>query len=282
MTTRQFGFSEYCTPMWSLEEDLQHFRAAGATCFELSEAKMEHQRMEEQLALIRESGLHVSTVQPAVESFFDVKLSATKVTLEANRESLHNSVEFLGKSRIADRFNTISGVLPDYSWAEALPYFAKEYRELCRRAADYEIKVMIEPLHPIYCGLDSMISTFSEAAQLVDAVGADNLGFTFDVWHVWQQATVYEDIFKHADRIWAVHISDWKPIRCAVDRHIPGDGQIPLGKLMRTLEAAGYDNGYLVEFFSDRLLPDSLWRQDMDHVLRLCKMGFDKAWEASV
>lgn len=280
MISRPFGFSEYCTPMWSLEEDLQHYRAAGATCFELLESKIPCQEVEEKLDLVRQSGLRVSNVQPAVESFFDVKLSPTKGTLEANRQSLHNSVEFLGRSRICDRFNTISGVLPECSWVEALPHFVREYRELCRRAADYDIKIMVEPLHPIYCGLDSMISTFAEAAQLVDAVGADNLGFTFDVWHVWDQPNVYDDIRKYADRIWAVHISDWRPVRCAADRRIPGDGEIPLGKLLRALEATGREYSYLVEFFSDRLLPDSLWRQDMDMVLRRCKEGFDKAWQA--
>jgi sugar phosphate isomerase/epimerase len=66
-----------------------------------------------------------------------------------------------------------------------------------------------------------------------------------------------------------------------VDRHIPGEGQIPLGKLLRALEETGYDNGYLVEFFSDYLLPDSLWREDMVNVLRRCRKGFAKAWEGS-
>jgi hypothetical protein len=44
-------------------------------------------------------------------------------------------------------------------------------------------------------------------------------------------------------------------VRCAVDRHIPGDGLIPLHRLMHIIEGTGYRNGYLVEFFSDLLLP---------------------------
>jgi sugar phosphate isomerase/epimerase len=122
-------------------------------------------------------------------------------------------------------------------------------------------------------------SSLDEAAQLIDEVNLENLGITFDVWHLWQQATIYDDIQKYRDRIWAVHISDWRPLRCAVDRHVPGEGEIPLG-LLSALEAVQYDNGYLVEFFSDWLLPDSLWRQDMDSVLRRCKEGFDRAWKA--
>jgi len=70
MVSREFGFSEYCTPMWTLEEDLQHFRDAGATCIEVSQAKLNPDRLDEQLCLLRDSGLRVSTVQPAVESYF--------------------------------------------------------------------------------------------------------------------------------------------------------------------------------------------------------------------
>lgn len=278
MAFPEFGFSEYCTPMWSLEEDLQHFRHAGATCIEVRQTKLNPDRLDEQLCLLRESGLRVSTVQPTIESFFEVKLSDTLGELDSNRKALYQSVEFVGQHQIGDRLNTISGVIPGKTWAEALPEMAREYRALCRRAADYGIKIMVEPLHPVYCGLDSMFVGPDEAAQLIDAVGADNLGITFDVWHVWQTPSVYEEIKKYAERIWAVHISDWKPLRCAVDRHVPGEGEIPLGKLMHALDAAGYRNGYLVEFFSDLLLSDSLWRQDMDDVLQRCRQGFEKAW----
>jgi len=52
-----------------------------------------------------------------------------------------------------------------------------------------------------------------------------------------------------------------------------------MGRQFHTLEDAGYADGYAVEFFSDWLLPDSLWKQNMADVLRRCKAGFDKAWE---
>jgi sugar phosphate isomerase/epimerase len=276
----EFGFSQYCTPMWSLEEDLRYFREAGATCMELCESKLQPDQLERQLDLVRASGLRVSCFQPAVESFFEVKLSATLGQLEANRASLHQTVERLGRSRIGDRINTISGVIPGQSWAEALPAMAREYRELCKRAADHGVKIMVEPLHPIYCGLDSMFSTFQEAFQLIESVGATNLGMTCDLWHVWQHEEIDAELIRYAPYIWTVHISDWKPVRCAVDRHIPGDGLIPLHRLMHVLERAGYGNGYLVEFFSDLLLPDSLWRQDMRDVLRRCRKGFEDAWAA--
>src|SRR5260370_2305089 len=168
MVPREFGFSEYCTPMWSFEEDLRHFRKAGATCLELLEAKLKADKLDEQLALLRESGLRVSTVQPAVESFFNVKLSRTMGNLDANRQSLYRSVELVGKYRLGDRINTLSGVLPSRTWEEALPTVAGEYRELCKRAADRGVKIMIEPLNPVYCGLDSLFSCLKRAARLID------------------------------------------------------------------------------------------------------------------
>ena len=278
--SREFGFSEYSTPMWTFEEDLAHFRAAGAECLELCEAKLKKEGLDRQLEALKESGLRVSSIQPAFPTFFGTKLSPCLDSLEANRQAIFQTVELVGRHGIGDRLNTVTGIIPGKTWSEALPTVASEFKELCRRARHYGIKIMIEPLHPIYCGLDSMFSTLGEAAQLVDAVGADNMGITLDVWHVWFQGTVYEDIRKYVDRIWTVHISDAKPPRCALDRHILGEGLIPLGKLFHTFEEAGYNDGYTVEFFSDWLLPDSLWRQNMDDVLRRCKAGFDKAWKA--
>jgi sugar phosphate isomerase/epimerase len=279
MSSREFGISEYSTPMWGFEEDLTHFRAAGAACVELCEAKLKPEILDRQLAALKESGLRVSSFQPTVPAFFDVKLSPSRGALEGNRRSLFNSVSMAGQYKLGDRLNTITGVIPRVTWAEAIPTLAGEYRELCKRAKEFGIKIMIEPLTPMYCGLDSMISTLDQAAELIDAVGEENFGITLDVYHVWQQAEVYDQIKKYASRIWAVHINDWKPVRCASDRHVPGEGEIPLGKFFHALEQAGYNNGYVVEFFSDWLLPDSLWRQPMDDVLRRCKAGFDKAWE---
>ena len=279
MSSREFGFSEYTTPMWGFEEDLTHFRAAGAACLELCEAKLKPEILDRQLAALKESGLRVSSIQPTVPAFFDVKLSPTGGTLERNRQALYKTVSVAGQYSLGDRLNTVTGVIPGVTWPEAISTIAREYRELCKRAKEFGIKVMIEPLTPIYCGLDSMISSLDQAADLINAVGEENFGMTLDVYHVWQQEEVYDQIKRYASRIWTVHINDWKPVRCASDRRVPGEGDIPLGKLFHALEQAGYDNGFVVEIFSDWLLPDSLWRQPMDEVLRRCKAGFDKAWE---
>lgn len=279
MVLPEFGFSQYCTPMWGFEEDLKHFHAAGADCVAICEAKLDPAILDQQMEALWQSGLRVSSIHPTVAAFFDVKLSRTKGNLEANRRSLYQTVEVAGRNRLGDRLNTITGVIPRLTWNEALPLVASEFRELCKRTRDHGLKVMIEPLNPVYCGLDSMISTLDEAYQLLEAVEADNLGITLDVWHVWQQDAIYDQIRQYANYIWTVHINDWKPLRCTVDRHVPGEGQIPLGKLLCALDSIGFRNGYIVEFFSDWLLPDSLWRQDMDDVLRRSRAGFERAWE---
>lgn len=264
--------------MWSLEEDLRQFSEAGATCIELCEYKLKRDQLDAQLAAVRTSGLRVSAFQPIVPSFFGGKLTPSRGSVEGNRQALGESLRLMATHGLGDRLNTVTGVVPGRTWEETLPLAAEEYRQLCERARDVGIKILIEPLHPMYCGLDSMISTLREAARLIDKVGAPNLGITLDVWHVWQLPTVYDDIRAYADRIWAVHICDWRPPRSIADRHVPGEGQIPLGKLLRALEAVNYNNGYVVEIFCDWLLPDSVWRQDMRQVLQRCKNGFDKTW----
>ena len=59
------------------------------------------------------------------------------------------------------------------------------------------------------------------------------------------------------------------------DQTIPGEGVIPLRRLLDAIESAGWNGTYTVEIFSDSIQP-----ADYQDVLQRCRIGFDKIWKA--
>jgi sugar phosphate isomerase/epimerase len=119
------------------------------------------------------------------------------------------------------------------------------------------------------------VNTLEQALDICDALGDDGrsaqcaLGVAVDVYHVWWDPKLEQQIKRAGKRILAYHICDWLvPTRDLLnDRGMMGDGVIDL-KLMRSwIEAAGYSGFHEVEIFSEL----DWWKRDADEVLRTCK-----------
>jgi sugar phosphate isomerase/epimerase len=154
----------------------------------------------------------------------------------------------------------------------------REYRALAEYAADHGARVAVEPLNPILMNADTFICSLAEGLKLVEAVDRPNFGIFVDVWHIWQDAAALELIKQCASRIFGVHVNDWHAPRCFGDRATIGRGEIPLPRLLRAIHDAGYRGAYTLEIFSSEHLPDSLWKADLEQVIRDNRAGLDRAW----
>ncbi|MBV9103480.1 MAG: sugar phosphate isomerase/epimerase, partial [Candidatus Eremiobacteraeota bacterium] len=92
---------------------------------------------------------------------------------------------------------------------------------------------------------------------------------------------LYDEIRGCGDRIFLVQVSQWQQPRSAADRRNLGEGAIDNAGIIRTLRDAGYTGYYVLEIFSGESLPDSLWRADLDAVLRVNRNVFGLIWEQS-
>ena len=148
---------------------------------------------------------------------------------------------------------------------------------MARVAADCGVRLAVEPLNPILMNVDTFLCTLRQASRLVDDVGHPAFGLFVDVWHVWEDEGAIALIEKYGGKIFGVHINDWKTPRAFGDRHLPGDGEIPLVPLLRAIRSAGYDGAYTLEIFSEEHLADSLWL-DSERTVREGKRRFDELW----
>jgi sugar phosphate isomerase/epimerase len=104
------------------------------------------------------------------------------------------------------------------------------------------------------------IRTLTEAWGIVEAAGRANGGLTIDAWHFFRSGSTLEQLARiPGERIHTVQLCDapaapqtdlWAELMTA--RLLPGEGELDLSGLIRTLDAIGSTAPIGVEIFNTR------------------------------
>jgi len=132
-------------------------------------------------------------------------------------------------------------------------------------AKQANVKLVLEPLHPMIAGDRSCFNTMKQCNDICDLVGPE-LGVVVDVYHVWWDPELQSEISRAgSDRLMGFHINDWLvPTKDLLrDRGMIGDGVIELKKIRGWMENSGYRGPVEIEIFSDYW-----WDQDPDTVIQ--------------
>jgi len=254
-----FGISEFTTQPLTLEQDLALYGEAGVTFIEVCETKLNRADPQPQLRLVKESGLAVSSVQPRLHGLFPELVNAEPKAPSERMAHFRRSIELFGRYFPGTTLVTISGVAPEANYELAYRTAEKEYKEIAKVAGDHGVRVGLEPLHPVLMNVGSFICSLAHAGRIIEAVDHPSFGLFLDVWHFWEDPDATRQIERYGPKIFGVHVSDWKTPRAFEDRHLPGEGEIPLVPLLRAIRQTGYAGAYTLELFSDTRLSGSLW-----------------------
>ena len=171
----------------------------------------------------------------------------------------------------------VVGGLPQFSrpGSEASKDLAASHRqveegigELLDYARAAGVPLAIEPLHPMYAADRACVNTLRHSLDICDRLdpdGSRQLGLAIDVYHVWWDREVYQQIARAGGaRIHAFHVCDWLvPTRdVLLDRGMMGDGVIEIPRLRGAVEAEGFSGACEVEIFSG-----DWWSRPMEEVL---------------
>lgn len=279
----QYGFSmsEFTTQPWTFEEDVAHYARHGITWLELCEAKLadDDARLRDQLRLVAQHGIGVSSVQPVVRTLFPSQSQPEPTQIPERTARFRRTIERLGTVAGGAPYVTNTGNPPDGNVQALLDTAIREYQALADFAREHGARIALEPLNPSILNVESAIWTLDQGMRLVEAVDRSNFGICLDYWNVWQNPGIEDAIHAcvGAGRAFIVQVSDWRTPRSYQDRLIPGQGAIPLASLLRATHGAGYRGPYEVEIFSGGV-PDSLWDGDLDRLIDDCRAGVDRAW----
>jgi sugar phosphate isomerase/epimerase len=281
MTGRpRLGVSQFTTRPWTFEEDIRNYAELGIEYIEICEEKLDPARVDEQLRMVHQSGLTISSVQPLVRTLFPSVSQPEPKNVGARCERLRRSIRSLSEADRESTFVTNTGVALHGNIEAAVESAVREYRQLAAFAGEYNATIVLEPLSPTLMNLETCIWTIAQAMEVIDAVNLPNFGLCLDYWNVWQNPEVERHIEAAGDRIKVVHVSDWRQPRSTEDRAIPGTGEMDLGSLIAATRRAGFDGVYTVEIFSGNV-PDPLWNQGLRTVIACSRMGFEAAWSGS-
>ena len=274
----RFGVSQFTTTPWSFERDVETYARLGVSTIEVCEFKLDDDRFEEQLSLVAESGLQISSVQPAVRTLYPSRTQPHPEALDERTARFRSSIERVAPFAPGVPFVCNTGPSPRGNVRDAIETAAREYRALADFASEYRVKISLEPLNPVLMNAETAIWTLAQAMRVVEAVDRENFGVCVDTWNIWQNENVVGEIRACGDRIFVAQVSDWKTPRSFADRYVVGEGDIPTAALLHAIHETGYQGPYTLEIFSDEV-PDSLWDGDISKVIQDSRNGLEGAWK---
>jgi len=133
------------------------------------------------------------------------------------------------------------------SWEEAAERCRPLLETLLPAAERAGVRLALEPTSQLRMDL-AFLHSFDEALDFVDQIGSPWLGVVLELNNAWIERRLYANIRARTDRIALVQVSDFKVgTMSASTRVVPGDGDIPLRRILGALGTAGYDRWYDIE-----------------------------------
>jgi len=163
---------------------------------------------------------------------------------EERRQRLDFLIQAIAMAREfeADALSFWSGTPTDDAPPDVLMQrLAEGCKELCDRAANYNVRLAFEPEPGMFI---DRLARFEELRKLVDH---PLFGLTIDIGHLHCQGEtpIPDQLHRWKDLLWNIHIED---IRAGVHEHLMfGEGEIDFAPVLKTLEEIGYAHGIHVE-----------------------------------
>jgi sugar phosphate isomerase/epimerase len=244
---------------WSVSQAAEGCMRHGVPSIALWRHKIDEAGLASCVRLVRDAGLHVSSVCRGGQ-FPALTKAGRQKALEENYRAVDEAAALK-----ADSLVLVVGAFSEVSLVEARKMVEDGVAALVPYAQQRGVKLGLEPLHPMYAAERSVLVTIGHALELASAYGADEVGLILDVFHIWWDPQVLALIAACKGRIYGFHVSDWLvPMPdMLMGRGMMGDGVIDIRTLRVAVDQAGYKGPIEVEIFNQ-----TIWDSDPDDVLQ--------------
>ena len=266
----RLAINQYTTlQQWSLPQAIEGYARNGVHAIGIVRDKLHEVGVAEARRLLKAHDMKVTCL--CVGGLLtDSDPNRFRANLDSTRRTIDEAAELEADCEVF-----VAGGLPEGSrdLAAARARCLEGLAEVLPYAKLAGVTVGLEPLHPMICAFRSCLSTLGQANDWIEALGAGpELGIVVDVYHVWWDPDMEQEIERAAGRIISFHVCDWlmDTTDLRLDRGMMGDGVIDIRRIRRLVEATGYSGYREVEIFSER----NWWRRDPDEVVEITKARY--------
>lgn len=248
---------------WSLREAVEGYAAKDIRGISVWRDKLAECGVEVAAELLRDNGMTVTGLCRG--GMFPANDDAGRQAAHDDNRRAVDEAAAIGAQCLV----MVCGGLPDGSkdMIDARIQVADGLERMLPYARGAGVPVAIEPLHPMTAADRACVNTLEHALDLCDALG-EGIGVAVDVYHVWWDPKLEDQIARAADRILGFHVCDWlvPTVDLVWDRGMMGDGVIDIPRIRGWVEAAGYRGFNEIEIFSER----NWWQRDPEEVVETC------------
>jgi sugar phosphate isomerase/epimerase len=176
-------------------------------------------------------------------------LAGTEKGWTKPRAELSRAIRF-ASSVNAESIYMITGGRGSRSWEEAAELFSAAVRPCVAEAREANIPLLIETA-PFYHSGIHLASSLRDTIQLAQMA---NLGVCIDLFSVWTEAGLRELIERALPLTRLVQVSDYVCGDASFPaRAVPGDGDIPLKRILEWIVRGGYRQSFDFELIGPRI-----------------------------
>jgi sugar phosphate isomerase/epimerase len=252
---------------WSLRQCIDGYTRAGVKGISVWRNVLEPMGSREAGRMLRDAGMDVVALVrggffPAVES------SNRTSALDDNRKAIDEAADIAATMVVL-----VCGAVPGMSLFEARKQIQQGIAAVLPHARARNVKLAIEPLHPMFAADRSAINTMSQAREICETLKDPLLGIACDVYHVWWDPALEKEIQLAGQQktLFAFHICDWRVNTRDLlnDRGLMGEGCINLREIRGWVESAGFNGYNEVEIFSTER-----WAADQPQYVEQIKQAY--------
>jgi sugar phosphate isomerase/epimerase len=238
------SLSAISTFAWDLDADLRFYADHGITNVGISVAKLERFGWEEGARRVVDAGLRVTNLI-GLGPFHLADPSRWHAPRERIVRALDAATEVGAECLV---FTT--GPAGPLRWDEAADALEAALAPVLPEARSREVPFAIEHTNPLRVDV-GFVHTLADA---IDLAGRLDAGVCMEVNACWAERGLADTITTGADRLQLVQVSDYAVGTLSTpNRLVPGDGDIPLERILAGLLAAGYDGCFDLELIGPRI-----------------------------
>jgi sugar phosphate isomerase/epimerase len=246
------SISERTTFRWDLAEEVVALQQHGFDTLSAWRPKLSDLEPGEARRVLDAAGIRVSSLQWA-GGFTGSEGSTFQESLTDARAAICEAAE-IGAAVLLIHTGCRSG----HTLGHARRLLQEALASLAPYAEEFGVQLALKPTHPaasVGCGF---LTQLEDALRFVRELGHPCLGLALDLWHFGHERDLLSLLPALIPSISVVSLADCRGAPSAAhDRLAPGDGTLPLNRILTRLADAGYQGDVEFEFVAEPLLGEA-------------------------